>query len=146
MEAEGQSALGVKVSGIREATAYGRKPKDLIRANDAKFGTRLDDVAKTTGIEVLRIPERASRANAICERFLGSIRRECLDQLRVFSERQLYRVFREYVGYFNQMRPHPGLGQRIPEGSRGLEREAKPGKVIAFPVLNGLHRDYRRAA
>ncbi len=63
----------------------------------------------------------------------------------IFSERQLYRVIQEYVAYFNQMRPHQGLGQRIPEGSREVEREPKSGKVIAFPVLNGLHHDYRRA-
>ena len=131
---------------LREATPFGQGPKYLIRDNDAKFGTRFDDMAKETGIEVLRIPCRAPRANAICERFLGSIRRECLDHLLIFSERQLYRVIREYVGYFNRMRPHQGLGQRIPEGSSVVEREAKPRKVVAFPVLNGLHHDYRRAA
>ncbi len=94
---------------LHEATPYGEAPKYLLRDNDAKFGMQFDEVAKGTGIEILKIPFRAPRANAICERFLGSVRRECLDHLLIFSERQLYRVIREYVGYFNQMRPHQGL-------------------------------------
>jgi hypothetical protein len=64
----------------------------------------------------------------------------------IISERQLYRVIRAYVKYFNQARPHQGLGQRIPKGPREVESEAKPGKIISFPVLGGLHHDYRRAA
>ncbi len=85
-------------------------------------------------------------ANAICERFLGSVRRECLDHILIFSERQLYRVVKEYVAFFNSARPHQGLEQRIPDqfGSNGeVKRE---GKIIAFPVLHGLHHDYRRVA
>ena len=122
---------------------------------------------------------RAPRANAVCERFLGSIRRECSDHLLIFSERQLYRVVCEYVTYFNRARPHQGLKQQIPEQlenarvatpatnkiirflglkENDLERrretptteEVKPnvsrGKIIAFPILNGLHHDYRRVA
>jgi transposase InsO family protein len=64
----------------------------------------------------------------------------------VFSERQLYRVIREYVGYFNHARPHQGLGQMIPEGPGGLESSAKSGQIISMPVLGGLHHIYRRAA
>jgi putative transposase len=95
---------------------------------------------------VLRIPYRAPRANAICERFLGSVRRECLDHLLIMSERQLYRVLREYVTFFNAMRPHQGIQQKIPE-KMGSSLEAKrEGKIIVFPILNGLHHDYRRAA
>ena len=66
---------------VREATPFGVGPKYLIRDNDNEFATRFDEVAKATGIELLRIPYRAPRANAICERFLGSVRRECLDHL-----------------------------------------------------------------
>ncbi len=66
---------------LREATPYGERPKYLIRDNDAKFGMSLDEGAKGTGIEISRIPYRAPRANAICERFLGSVRRECLDHM-----------------------------------------------------------------
>jgi putative transposase len=97
-------------------------------------------------IEVLKIPYRAPRANAICERFLGSVRRECLDHVLIFGERQLYRVVKEYVAYYNRARPHQGLGQRIPEGLRGEESAGRSGRIISFPVLGGFHHDYRRAA
>ncbi len=66
---------------LREATPFGQGPQYLTRDNDNKFGTRFDEVAKATGIEVLRIPHRAPRANAICERFLQSVRCEGLDHL-----------------------------------------------------------------
>src|SRR5215472_505925 len=66
---------------LREATAYGVGPKYLIRDNESKFGVGFARVAKTSGIEILKTPYHAPRANAICERFLGSVRRECLDHL-----------------------------------------------------------------
>jgi putative transposase len=131
---------------LREATPFGVRPKYLIRDNDNKYGTCFDDVAQHTEIEVLRIPYRAPRANAICERFLGSVRRECLDHLLIFSEQQLYQVVREYVAYFNRARPHQGLGQRIPEGPGEVQNEGRSGKIVSFPVLSGLHHDYRRVA
>src|SRR5258708_32176403 len=64
---------------LREATPYGQTPTYLIRDNDRKFGPNFARVATTSGIKVLRTPYRTPRANAICERFLGSVRRECLD-------------------------------------------------------------------
>jgi hypothetical protein len=72
-----------------------------------------------------------------------SVRTEVLDQVLVFDERRLERVLPEYVKFFNGARPHQGLGQRIPGG---LPAQRFGGKVIAFPVLGGLHHDYRRAA
>ncbi len=121
---------------LREATPFGVGPTFLIRDNDNKFGALFNRVAKGTGIAVLKIPFRTPRAKATCERFLGSVRRECLDHLRIFSERQLYRVLREYVEYFNRVRPQQGLGQQIPEGPRGAVTERRSGKILAFPVLN----------
>jgi transposase InsO family protein len=163
---------------LREVTPNTVGPKYLIRDNDSKFGSQFDRVAQATHIEVLKNPYRAPRANAMCERCLGSVRRECLDHLLIFTDGQLYRVIREYVAYFNGARPHQGIGQRIPERERveaavspqsklitfpGLkdlagnpkpleqtngEKEGPPalGRIIAFPVINGLHRDYRRVA
>ncbi len=64
---------------LREATPYGQTPKYLIRDNDRKFGLHFAGVATTSGIKVLRTPYRTPQANAICERFLGSVKRECLD-------------------------------------------------------------------
>jgi transposase InsO family protein len=98
---------------------------------------------KVRSIDILLTPYRAPQANAICERFWGSLRRECLDFFILLGERHLYRVVKEYVAYFNNARPHQGLGQRIPGEP---ELSAREGKLIAFPVLSGLHHDYRRAA
>ena len=99
---------------LREATPEGQAPRFLIRDNDGKFGPDFARVAAASGIQVLRTPPRAPRANAVCERFLGSVRRECLDHVLVLGERHLRRVLVEYVRYFNHARPHQGLGQRMP--------------------------------
>jgi hypothetical protein len=58
----------------------------------------------------------------------------------------LYRVIKEYVEFFNEARPYQGIEQKIPEGIQIEEKENPIGKIVAFPVLNGLHRNYRRAA
>ena len=86
---------------LREATPFGEGPRFLIRDNDDKFGPSFARVAKGTGVEVLKTPYRAPKANAICERFLGSLRRECLDHFLILGECHLYRVVKEYIQYFN---------------------------------------------
>ena len=95
---------------------------------------------------MLRTPVRAPRANATCERFLGSVRRECLDHVLVLGEAHLRRVLREYVAYFNRARPHQGLGQAIPDAPRPAPPSRSVAPIVAIPVLGGLHHDYRRAA
>ena len=84
--------------------------------------------------------------NATCERFLGSARRECLDHVIILGERHLKGVLHEYTEiYFNTARPHQDIEQRIPV-ARAASASDGDGNVAAFPVLNGLHHDYRRAA
>ncbi len=140
---------------LREATPFGQAPRFLIRDNDSKFGASFTRVAEVSGIEVLRTPYKTPRANAFCERFLGSVRRECLDHILILNEKHLHRVVKEYVRYYNEARPHQSIGQAIPQvaGPSGasvhemsLGGSATGGKVIDFPVLGGLHHDYRRAA
>jgi putative transposase len=132
---------------LREATPYGQAPKYLIRDNDSKFGPCFARVAATSAIETLKIPYHAPRANAVCERFLRSVRQECLDHLFIFHEKQLQRVLNAYVAYFNRARPHQGIQQRIPE-SYGLPGSSpnKGTRVIAVPILAGLHHDYQLVA
>ena len=132
---------------LREATPYGEGPKYLIRDNDRKFGQHFARVAATSGIKVLRTPYQTPRANAVCERFLLSVRRECLDHFLIFHEKQLYRLLRAYVVYFNHARPHQGMRQQIPVPSMpsAPEQDASD-KVIAVSVLGGLHHDYQGAA
>src|SRR5215813_3390047 len=105
---------------LREATPYGQAPKYLIRDNDSKFGSCFLRVATTSGIKLLKTPYHAPRANAICERFLRSVRQECLDHVLILHDRQLQRVLKEYVVYFNQARPHQGIGQQIPKQRRSV--------------------------
>jgi len=130
---------------LREATPFGQCPRYLIRDNDGKFGAAFARVAAASGIEILRTPYRAPRANATCERFLGSVRRECLDHLLVLGERHLARALSEYVAYFNRARPHQGLGHALPEPSPGAQERGQ-GPIRAVPVLGGLHHTYQRAA
>ncbi len=92
---------------LREATPFGQGPRFLIRDNDNKFGHAFDRVANGTNIEVLTTPYQAPKANAICERVLGSVRRECLDFFLILSERHLRRFMRQYQDYFNQARTRP---------------------------------------
>jgi len=129
---------------LREATPYGDTPKYLIRDNDRKFGSSFARVATTSDIKVLRTPDRTPQANAVCERFLGSVRRACLDHFLIFQEKQLYRLLKAYIVYFNQARPHQGLGQRIPDPP--VPAPLPLNQVITTPVLGGLHHDYRKTA
>jgi putative transposase len=132
---------------LREATPYGQAPEYLIGDNDTKFGSSFARVATTSAIEILKTPYHAPRANAICERFLRSVRQECLDHLLILQEKQLQRVLKEYVGYFNRARPHQGIAQQIPEQLSSAPSALDAGnKVIALPVVGGLHHDYHWAA
>ena len=88
----------------------------------------------------------APRANALCERFLGSVRRECLDHMLIMSETHLRRLAASYVSYFTDARPHQGIEQRVPRRTQVVATASEIGEVIVVPVLGGLHHDYRRAA
>ena len=133
---------------LREATPWGEGPRFLIRDNDGKYGPRFAAVANGAGIDVVSIPPKSPNLNPICEGFLGSVRRECLDHILILGEDHLRSVLKEYVHtYFNVARPHQGLGQQIPHRVGSPPRASNPGgEIVAVPVLGGLHHDYRRAA
>jgi putative transposase len=132
---------------LREATPYGQRPTYLLRDNDSKFGKSFARVATTSGIKVLRTSYRTPRANAVCERFLLSVRRECLDHFLIFHEKQFYRLLKAYVVYFNHARPHQGIRQQIPVPAvPSAPQHDSSDKVISVPALGGLHDDYQRAA
>ena len=133
---------------LREATPYEEAPRFLIRDTDGTFGRHFAAGADGAHIDVVRIPPKSPNLNAVCERFLGGLRRECLDHVLILGEDHLRRVLAEWVRYFNGARPHQGIGQRIPSQSQSRQSDrAEPhGSIVAFPVLGGLHHDYRRAA
>ena len=101
------------------------------------------------GLTILKTPVRAPQANAFCDRLIGTIRRECLDFLIVLNERHLRSVLDEWVAHYNHGRPHASLGPGIPdaplEGLAPLNGHRVPDghRVIAAPILAGLHHEYR---
>ncbi|MGH7438455.1 MAG: integrase core domain-containing protein [Polyangiaceae bacterium] len=99
---------------LRESTALGAPPRFLLCDRDGKFPPTFDMLAQLTGIRVIRSAVRAPNMNAVCERFLGSLRRECLDHVPLLGEAHLHRTLAQYVRYHNEARPHQGLGQRTP--------------------------------
>ncbi|HSR29588.1 MAG TPA: integrase core domain-containing protein, partial [Anaerolineae bacterium] len=130
---------------LREATPWGKGTRYLVCDRDNKYGPLFLNVARATGIQVLRTPVRAPKANAICERFIGSLKRECLDHMLILHCYQLHRFVRVYVDYYNHSRPHQGIGQRVP--ARFPRTYPPPsGQIIAMPVLGGLYHAYSRAA
>jgi len=131
---------------LREATPFGEGPQFLIRDNDKKCGGQFDRAAAGAGIKVIRTPIASPKANAICERFMGSLRRECLDFVIIINDHHLLKIVAEYVHYFNQARPHQGIGQAVPL-PKPSDTSIIPGnKVVGISVLNGLHHDYHRRA
>ena len=128
-----------------EATAWGEQPGFLIRDRDRSYGGDFIARARRIGIETILTPVRAPNANAIAERVIGTLRRECLDHVIAVNERHLRRVLGEYVQYYNAMRPHRSLALDSPEGRKPVQRMPSQ-RVDSKPVLGGLHHEYRWAA
>jgi transposase InsO family protein len=82
--------------------------------------------------------------NAVAERFVGSARRELLDHVLLVDDQHLASLLCQYARYFNESRPHQGLGQRVPMPPATAPDQTKP--IVVTSVLGGLHADYRRAA
>ena len=125
-----------------EATPFGRQPRYLVRDRDAVYGRDFVQRARRLGIETVLTPIRAPRANAIAERLVGTLRRECLDQLVIVNEAHLRAVLTEFLRYYNTERPHRTLALQTPTPA------VRPtvGPIRSRPVLGGLHHVYRRAA
>jgi putative transposase len=127
---------------VIEATPWGSKPRHLLRDRDAVYGRDFRHRARRIGIDAIATPVHSPRANAVAERVIGTLRRECLDHIIVLNEQHLRSVLAEFVRYYNQDRPHRTLGLQTPEpGPRPTA-----GPIRSRPVLNGLHHIYERAA
>jgi putative transposase len=121
------------------------KPRFLIHDRDSNFPAAFDAVFRAEGLEVIRTPVRAPNANARCERWISSARRECLDWLLIVGRRQLEAVLAEYVDHYNGFRPHRSLGLLPPRGSPALPAEGG-GRVVCRTRLDGLINEYSRQA
>jgi len=118
----------------------------LVRDRDTKFTASFDAVFADAGIAVLLSPPRAPKANAYAERWVSTIRRECLDRILIFSERQLVHVLTEYEGHYNTHRPHRALEQLPPIADVGIGRADVSGAVRRTEIIGGLINEYRHAA
>ena len=122
----------------------------LIRDRGGRFTAGFDVVFEDCGLRILMSPPQVPRANAICERLIGTLRREVLDHLLILNEAHLRAVLTEYVAHCNAARPHQGVAQRFPDD----DPDQSPGQVIDLdtarirrrPVLGAISSEYQIAA
>ncbi len=119
----------------------------LIRDRDSKYTSSFDEVFRSDGTEVICTPIRAPKANAFAERWVRTVRMECLDWMLIFGRRHLEHVLAVYVEHYQRGRPHRGLGLATPIGPRGRADTAyRVGAVRRRDLLGGLIHEYSRAA
>jgi putative transposase len=136
---------------LREAIDFKDAHDYLIHDRDRIFAKDLDKSINGLGLKVLKSPVHSSKANAICERVIGTIRRECLDWLIPLSESHLRLILKQWVAHYNEGRPHMALGPGIPSPPAGLVVRANDKSrhdlgvravVCTRSVLSGLHHEY----
>ena len=139
---------------LREVVADTDDYEYLIHDRDRIFAKQLDDSIRALGIAALRSPFASPKANAICERVIGTIRRECLDWMIPMSEAHLRSILKEWVTHYNGARPHSQLGPGVPDPppepacvpkSGPRHRLVSGALVRAKSVLGGLHHEYSLA-
>jgi transposase InsO family protein len=136
---------------LREAIPSDHCYRFLIHDRDSIFSQQLDQNMRHLGLRVLKTPPRTPQANAVCERVLGTLRQECLDLMIPLTEPHLRHMVREWVRHYNAGRPHMSLGPGIPQPLASLpvlvqrcrHRLPEHLQVLAWPILGGLHHDYR---
>jgi putative transposase len=135
---------------LREAIPSDHSYRFLLRDRDSIFSNEVDEQLQAFGLRVLRTPARVPQANAYCERLVGTVRRECLDFMIPFGEVHLKRILKEWIGHYNQGRPHLSLGPGIPE-SMAFNNHRRPCgrhfiadhcRVESRRILGGLHHEY----
>jgi hypothetical protein len=127
---------------MREAFPYESTPKFLIFDHDAKYGFEVPAAIQSMKITV-QTSIGSPWQNGVAERWVGSCRRELLDNVIALNERHLKRLLSDYTSYYHEDRTHLGLGKKKP---RGRTPDFPSGRVITRPRLGGLHHRYDRAA
>src|SRR5262249_42837612 len=125
---------------ITEAFPWASAPAYVVRDNDRAYGHVFTSRVRAMGIRDRPISPRSPWQNPYVERLIGTIRRECLDQVLVFGEAHLRQILSSYAAYYNEVRTHLALGKDAPLG-RAVQRT---GVVVAIPILSGLHHHYVR--
>jgi hypothetical protein len=125
----------------------GRPAGFLILDRDTKFTAPFEEVFRSAGTRIVLTPIRAPNANAFCERWVGTVRAECLDWTLIYGRRHLERVLGTYIEHYNQARPHRGLDLRTPIGrSPTPVSDVRAASVQRRDILGGLIHEYRTAA
>ncbi|HET9079897.1 MAG TPA: integrase core domain-containing protein [Trebonia sp.] len=122
----------------------------LVRDRGSNFTASLDAVFQAAGTRIVRTAVHAPRMNAICERLVGTLRRELPDRVLIFGEGHLRAVLGEYQVHYNRARPHQGIAQRVPGGEHDggllIVADLDRRRILRKPVLGGLINEYARAA
>jgi transposase InsO family protein len=122
-------------------------PRFLIHDRDTKFTAPFEEVFRSAGTRIVLTPIRAPNANAFCERWVGTVRAECLDWTLIYGLRHLERVLGTYIEHYNQARPHRGLDLRTPIGrSPTPVSDVRAASIQRRDILGGLIHEYRTAA
>jgi transposase InsO family protein len=131
-----------------ELSDRGVSVRFLIRDRDTKFSRAFDDVWRSIGAEIIRTPVQAPNANAVAERWVGTVRRECLDQLLIVGRHQLVRVLRRYLDHYNQRRPYRSLAHATSVPFERAEARSAPsfGRLRRRDLLGGLIHEYESVA
>ena len=119
--------------------------KFLIRDRDSKFTAVFDEVLASSGARIIKTPVRSPRANSFAERYVGTLRRECLDHLLIYGERHLRQILAEYSRHYNEHRPHQSREQRPPLHEPGQTIDVT-ARIERRQAVHGLISEYRRAA
>ncbi len=136
---------------LREIIGCGDGYRYLLHDRDSIFAKHLDESIRALGLSVLKSPPHCPKANAICERVIGTIRRECLDWLIPMSDGHLRSILKSWVEHYDRGRPHSSLGPGVPDPPQELARIRKSESrhrlaagalVCAKSVLAGLHHEY----
>jgi putative transposase len=119
--------------------------KFLVRDRDSKFMAAFDEVLAGNGVRIIKTPVRSPRANSFADRYVGTLRRECLDHLLIYGEQHLRQVLSAYARHYNEHRPHQSREQRPPlhEPGQAVDMTAR---IKRTHVVQGLISEYRRAA
>jgi transposase InsO family protein len=117
----------------------------LLHDRDAKFSGPFDRIMRSEGVRVIKAPIRAPKASAVAERWVRTVRNECLDHILVFGRRHLEQVVRDYAAHYNAERPHRSL-ELAPPAGRHQSRGSPPSSVLRRDVLGGLIHEYHAAA
>ena len=127
-----------------EAFPWDAAPRYLLRDRDAVYGVVFSNRVHSLGIREVKTAPRSPWQNPYVERLIGTLRRECLDQVIVWNESHLRRLLRDYLTYYHRDRTHLSLEKDAPE-PRPVERPDH-GAIVAMPVVGGLHHRYTRLA